>query len=150
MDALTAEFEGLIKEHDLKTKAGEDLIDDVLTYALFPQVGLNFIQNRGNPDAFEPAPTGKAEAPTTDTGDSIYTVEVEGKSYTVTVNNGGDITGLAALGGNNDSAGAGAATPETSVAKGGDPVAAPLAGNVIKTPLAVGAQVFPGICVDIV
>ena len=28
-----------------------------LTYALFPQVGLKFLQNRDNPDAFEPVPT---------------------------------------------------------------------------------------------
>ena len=29
------------------------------TYALFPQIGLKFLENRGNPAAFEPAPTGK-------------------------------------------------------------------------------------------
>ena len=27
-----------------------------MTYALFPQIGLKFLQNRDNPDAFEPAP----------------------------------------------------------------------------------------------
>ena len=34
-----------------------------LTYALFPQVGLKFLENRGNPDAFEPVP-GSVPAPT--------------------------------------------------------------------------------------
>ncbi len=48
---------------DLLTKAESDgialateQVDDVLTYALFPQVGLNFLKNRNNPDAFEPVP----------------------------------------------------------------------------------------------
>lgn len=31
-------------------------VDDTLTYALFPQVGLKFLKNRNNPSAFEPLP----------------------------------------------------------------------------------------------
>ncbi len=31
--------------------------DDTLTYILFPNPGLKFLQNRNNPDAFEPVPT---------------------------------------------------------------------------------------------
>jgi len=145
MDALTQEFEGLVTEHKLETKAGEAFIDDVLTYALFPQVGLNFIQNRNNPDAFEPIPTGKAAstAPTTDAGDEIYTVEVEGQSYTVTVTEGGDISGIAANGGALVAASS-SASSNTPVASGGDPVAAPLAGNVINIPVSVGQQVSAG------
>jgi len=145
MDALTQEFEGLVTEHKLETKAGEAFIDDVLTYALFPQVGLNFIQNRNNPDAFEPIPTGKAAstAPTTDAGDEIYTVEVEGQSYTVTVTEGGDISGIAANGGALVAASS-SASSNTTVASGGDPVAAPLAGNVINIPVSVGQQVSAG------
>ena len=53
-DKLTAELEGIAKEKDIKL--AEAVVDDVLTYALFPQIGLKFLQNRGNPDAFEPAP----------------------------------------------------------------------------------------------
>ena len=34
----------------------DNIIDDVLTYALFPQVALYFFKNRGNPSAFEPVP----------------------------------------------------------------------------------------------
>jgi oxaloacetate decarboxylase alpha subunit len=39
-----------------KIRLSSDVVDDVLTYALFPQIGIRFLQNRGNPDAFEPAP----------------------------------------------------------------------------------------------
>ncbi|RBP49706.1 sodium-extruding oxaloacetate decarboxylase subunit alpha [Arenicella xantha] len=142
MDSLTQEFTDLAKQHALKTKQGEQLVDDVLTYALFPQVGLKFLQNRDNPSAFEPVPTGKisAAAPTTDGGEGVYTVEVDGQQFTVTVTDGGDITGLVEIG----------AQPQTStstpapVATGGTPVNAPLAGNVINIPVKVGQQVTSG------
>ena len=141
MDALAAEFQGLVDEHKLDAKQGDDFIDDVLSYALFPQVGLNFIKNRNNPSAFEPAPTGKAasSAPTNDAGEEIYTVDVDGHSYTVTVTEGGDISGIAPLGGNSDKA-------ESTAAplSGGEPITAPLAGNVINIPVTVGQQVAAG------
>ncbi len=62
-DKLAAEMETLTqaltdKAAEEGVSLAEDTIDDVLTYALFPQVGWKFLQNRGNPDAFEPAPTG--------------------------------------------------------------------------------------------
>ena len=139
--ALTEEFKGLVQEHDLQTKQDDQFIDDVLTYALFPQVGLNFIQNRDNPSAFEPVPTGKAktEPAKTDAGDEIYTVEVEGQSYTVTVTDGGDISAIAPTGETSASA------PAAPIAIGaGEPVAAPLAGNVINVPVSVGQQVNAG------
>lgn len=50
MQRLTAELEGLAREKNIKL--AEDAIDDVLTYALFPQIGLKFLENRGNPSAF--------------------------------------------------------------------------------------------------
>jgi len=144
MDSLVAEFKGLADKESLNVKAGDDFIDDVLTYALFTQVGLNFIKNRNNPDAFEPVPTGKAasSAPTTDAGDEIYTVDVEGKSYTVTVNDGGDITGLAPVGG--AAATSNAAPAAGAALSGGEPINAPLSGNVINIPVSVGQQVSAG------
>ncbi len=38
------------------SKLAEHDVDDVLIYALFPQVGLKFLANRDNPAAFEPPP----------------------------------------------------------------------------------------------
>lgn len=146
MDALTTEFEGLVKEHSLSVKQGDQFVDDVLTYALFPQVGLNFIQNRNNPSAFEPIPTGKAKssAPKTDAGDEIYTVSVEGQSYTVTIAEGGDLTGIAPIGGPVLAGTANDTAPNQSILTGGDPVAAPLAGNVISVPVSSGQMVKAG------
>src|SRR3990167_2238553 len=127
MDKLTAELKGIAKEKGIKLAADE--IDDVLTYALFPQIGLKFLENRGNPEAFEPAPTGK-EQPAREAGKpEVYTVEVNGKSFVVQVNEGGDIDGIKPVGGASASAaGAVAAVP----VGGGEPQAAPLAGNIFK------------------
>ena len=58
MDKLTAELKELAKAEDIKLVDNE--VDDVLIYALFAQVGIKFLKNRGNPDAFEPAPDSAA------------------------------------------------------------------------------------------
>ena len=138
LETLTAELQELAVEKGIELTSGEGEIDDVLTYALFPQVGLKFLQNRGNPDAFEPVPTGAAAVPTNDAGEDIYTVEVEGKSYTVTVANGGDISGIVSLDGSaSESA---VAVPAT----GGEPVNAPLAGTVVKVLVKPGQKVAEG------
>ncbi len=137
LQALTLELEGLSAEHGFQLSSGEGQIDDVLTYSLFPQVGLKFLQNRDNPSAFEPVPTGKkAAAVTNDAGEGVYTVTVEGVSYTVTVNNGGDVSGIAPLG----------QQPSTVAApvSGGEPVPAPLSGVIIKVLVKPGQRVVEG------
>jgi oxaloacetate decarboxylase alpha subunit len=138
LESLTLELEGLSAEHGFDLCAGEGQIDDVLTYSLFPQVGLKFLQNKNNPDAFEPVPTGKSKVQTNDAGEEIYTVEVEGKSYTVAVTDGGDVSAIAGAG---SSANAPSGAPVTS---GGEPVAAPLAGTVVKVLVQPGQQVAEG------
>ncbi len=54
MDRLTTELEGLARDKGITLAPA--VVDDVLIYALFPQVGLKFLENRGNPAAFEPPP----------------------------------------------------------------------------------------------
>jgi len=138
MDKLTAELKGIAKEKGIKLAA--DAIDDVLTYALFPQIGLKFLENRGNPAAFEPAPTGK-EAPAREAGKpEVYTVEVNGKSFVVQVNEGGDIEGLKPVG----AAGGAAPAAAPVAAGGGEPQAAPLAGNIFKVLVQPGQVVEEG------
>lgn len=137
MDKLTAELKGIAKEKGIRLAADE--IDDVLTYALFPQIGLKFLENRGNPAAFEPAPTGK-EAPAREAGKpEVYTVEVGGKSYVVQVNEGGDIEGLKAVG-----SGANSAAVVAAPVGAGESQNAPLAGNIFKVLVQPGQVVEEG------
>ena len=138
MDKLSAELKGIAREKGIKLAVDE--IDDVLTYALFPQIGLKFLENRGNPAAFEPAPTGK-ETPAREAGKpEVYTVEVNGKSFVVQVGEGGDIEGIKPVGG------AASAAPAAAPAAvgGGEPQAAPLAGNIFKVLVQPGQVVEEG------
>lgn len=139
MDKLTAELKGIAKEKGIKL--AKDEIDDVLTYALFPQIGLKFLENRGNPAAFEPAPTG-GELPAREAGKpEVYTVEVNGKSFVVQVNEGGDIEGLKPVGG---AAGSAVASAAVAPVGAGEPQAAPLAGNIFKVLVQPGQMVEEG------
>jgi oxaloacetate decarboxylase alpha subunit len=86
MDKLTAELGGLTAEKGLvfSNDSSEGDIDDVLTYALFPQIGLQFFENRHNPDAFEPAPTledSPAGSAVSTDNNGAYTVSLNGKTY---------------------------------------------------------------------
>jgi len=145
LDKLTLELRGLAQEKNIKLAPGDREIDDVLTYALFPQVGLKFLENRDNPEAFEPIPTlESAQAATapiplaTDT--KVYTIGVNGQSYVVEVAEGGDISavGLAQV--------AMTATPAPAAlpVTGGEAVTAPLAGNIWKIHAMPGQAVQEG------
>ncbi|HAU6352138.1 oxaloacetate decarboxylase, partial [Klebsiella oxytoca] len=112
-EAITCRPADLLKpelaqlEADVKRQAqekgivlAENAIDDVLTVALFPQIGLKFLENRNNPAAFEPVPQAEEVKPAAKAAkpaaSGVYTVEVEGKAFVVKVSDGGDISQLTA------------------------------------------------------
>lgn len=144
MDKLTAELKQLASEKGFKLAEAE--VDDVLTYALFPQIGLKFLENRGNPDAFEPVPTGQemvaasSKAPAKAGEPEVYTVTVDGKEFVVQVADGGDITGIKPVGESQAAAPATAAVP----AGEGEAQPAPLAGNIFKVLVNEGDAVEEG------
>lgn len=135
IEKLTNELKTLAQEKNIRL--ADNLIDDVLTYALFPQIGLKFLENRDNPDAFEPVPTGH-ELLEQATGPQAYTVEVNGKTFVIQVNEGGDIEGLKPIGA------ATACEPAPVPAGAGDPQGAPLAGNIFKVLVKPGQSVAEG------
>jgi len=139
MDKLTAELRKLAEEKGIKL--AKDEIDDVLTYALFPQIGLKFLEKRGDASAFEPMPTGIEQAAREAGVAEVYTVEVNGKSFVVQVNEGGDIEGLKPTG----EAPAGPIGAASAPAAGaGEPQLAPLAGNIFKVLVQPGQLVQEG------
>ncbi|TVU68408.1 MULTISPECIES: sodium-extruding oxaloacetate decarboxylase subunit alpha [Cobetia] len=150
MERLRTELKAKATEEGITLEGGERETDDVLTYALFPQIGLKFLRNRGNPDAFEPAPQAPGEvavpavasAPTPGaavSGPQTYTLNVNGKQYVVEVAEGGDITQVQASG-----AATTPATAPTIPTSSGEPVNAPLAGNIFKVNVSVGDSVAEG------
>ena len=161
-DNIAPELETLSKELDelaekKQLSLSDDKIDDVLTYALFPQIGLKFIENRGNPDAFEPAPSEQesqsshapkpAEAKSNSQGDTTsetYDVNVDGKVYRVEVAPSGTLTSVTPASGSQTQA-----QPQTNSAAPSDSTAsqsidAPLAGNVFKVLVRNGDSVSEG------
>jgi len=146
MDKLTAELQAHVVNDNIELETGEREADDVLTYALFPQVGLKFLANRNNPDAFEPAPalaTEKAAAVTTSvtpSGPETYTVNVNGESYVVEVDAGGEITHY-----ENAAVGSAPSAPVAPAPVGaGEAVTAPLAGTIWKVEVNAGQAVQQG------
>ncbi len=141
LESLTEQLLEEAKQRGISLKTGEDQIDDVLTYALFAQVGLKFLENRDNPDAFEPVPTGReGGAILTPDGEELYTVTVEGKAYTVTVANGGEVSNISPV----LAQGSVASSGSSGGGGGGEPMPAPLAGNVFKVLVSPGQQVAEG------
>ncbi|MBL3528236.1 MAG: sodium-extruding oxaloacetate decarboxylase subunit alpha [gamma proteobacterium endosymbiont of Lamellibrachia anaximandri] len=142
MDKLTNEFDLLAKEKGLRV--ADAVVDDVLIYALFPQVGLKFLENRDNPDAFEPVPGQEPEAsvaaaPVSNEEPGFYQVEVNGVAYDVKVTAGGEVSGIQPA----PAASAASAAPAPAAA-GGGLVSSPLAGNIFKIKVAKGQSVAAG------
>ena len=128
-------------------KLADNAVDDALIVALFPQIAWKFLENRNNPAAFEPAPTGNesavenkpvSKAAPTASGSVVYTVELEGKAFVVKVSEGGDISHVATT--------APQAAPQAAPAPatGGTPVTAPMAGNIWKVVATEGQTVAAG------
>lgn len=140
LEKLEAEVESLATEHGFALRDGDKKIDDVLTYALFPQVGAKFLQYRGDASQFEPAP-GVEPAVKTEAGEELYTVTVEGTTYNVTVTDGGDVTGVGVAGQSSSSTvSSSPSSPSAQVT----PVPAPLAGNIVRVEVTEGDFVEEG------
>lgn len=147
MDKLLAEVKQQAVEKGITLT--KDEIDDALIVALFPQIGWKFLENRGNPAAFEPAPTletakaveSKVEKPVSSVGSAVYTVELEGKAFVVKVSEGGDISNIAPVTAPTPVANL---APQATASGSGEPVNAPMAGNIIKVVVAEGQQVAEG------
>jgi oxaloacetate decarboxylase alpha subunit len=144
-EQLTTELKGIAKEKSITLASAE--VDDVLTYALFPQIGLKFLENRNNPDAFEPVPSADKPSASKGSEKGVYTVDVNGKSYVASVDGAGAVSVTIngktyntsiAEGGNVSEASA--AAPESA----GLEIPAPLAGNIFKVLVQPGDVVEEG------
>jgi len=141
LDKLRIELADKAKELGFKLAAETD--DDVMTYALFNQIGLQFLKNRGNPDAFEPLPSADdLVVKATDKGPETYTVNVEGKSYVVEVSQGGDITQIIPSTAQSAPVATQSAVVSSGVVK--STMTAPLSGNIFKVLVANGQAVKAG------
>ncbi|MDB2553539.1 sodium-extruding oxaloacetate decarboxylase subunit alpha [Gammaproteobacteria bacterium] len=116
----------------------ENVEDDTLTYALFPQVGLKFLKNRNNPEVFEPAPGVEPVAiEGYSSAQGVYAVEMNGGRYEVRVSNGGELSSIT------ETHAAASAIPAAAV-NVTHALSAPIAGDVYRVEVAVGDNVVEG------
>ncbi|WP_028864543.1 sodium-extruding oxaloacetate decarboxylase subunit alpha [Psychromonas aquimarina] len=148
MDTIAAELKKVAAEKGIKL--AEQEIDDALIYALFPEIGLKFLENRNNPDAFEPVPSADdlkpaAAAPAAEKGKvESYSVAVDGQLFNVQVGPEGSISGITAAPDSAPAAPA-ASAPAAPVSNAeGEDLPAPLAGNIFKVLVNQGEQVSEG------
>lgn len=144
-ELATLEAELLKEAQEQGLTLADDQIDDVLTYALFPQVGLKFIKNRNNPDAFEPVPSVEdksSKAPSKSVSNSNkmkaeqYSVKVDGKVYGVVVAQGGELKEVTLKDSEH--------IPQSASVASGETLNAPLAGNIFKIKVKAGQVVNEG------
>jgi oxaloacetate decarboxylase (Na+ extruding) subunit alpha len=144
VEKLTGELREIVTKKGIRV--GEHEIDDVLTYALFPQVGLKFLENRDNPSAFEPLPSAadaapKAAAPAV-AGGEAFTVTGGGRTFTVQVSATGAGAAAAAAASALGASGTVPAVAAAPAQKASMP--SPLAGNIWKVEVQPGQNVEEG------
>lgn len=136
LDKLTNELISLASKESIQLAKAQ--VDDVLTYALFPQIGIKFLKNRNKPEAFEPVPSAQAEvvsaaSTSATTAPESYDVHVNGKNYQVTVAPSGSVSSVMPV-----------TKPQTPAAASTTTIDAPLAGNIFKLNVRQGDQVNEG------
>jgi oxaloacetate decarboxylase (Na+ extruding) subunit alpha len=139
-DLLKPEWDQVVK--DCKGKCTTE--EDMLSYALFPKVALEFFKNReqGFPSKKEtttPAPAAqpKAKLATPIAGSGTYTVNVNGQLFSVQVSLGGG-------GAPQQNLSTPAPAVQTVPSTNGTSVTSPLPGSVFSLKVAVGDQVSEG------
>jgi oxaloacetate decarboxylase alpha subunit len=131
LEILESEFDKIVLEKNIRV--ADEKIDDLLTYALFPQVGIQFLENRDNPDFFEPTPKEEINLPSNEKNEGVYTVSFKGQSYTVSVSDGGTITSMGTSSDESSSdSGDSQEESNTPLANGKEDVSAPLSGTIWK------------------
>lgn len=142
LESLTTELTDIARKESIKT--ADDLVDDVLTYALFPQIGLKFLKNRDNPEAFEPVPSeskvaAQPSSPNTsgESEVSLYSVRVDGQVFDVEVAKNGSLKNV-------QRSEQVVSSTQASAVTSGTALNAPLAGNIFKVLVRTGETVNAG------
>ena len=121
------EFKDITAEKNIQAEAS---IENVLIYAMFPEIGLNFLENIKNPDFFESEPL-----EITEITDSSYLVTVDDQQYSVTLKADNSVTI------NGDSQIKESLLSSDAAIGAGQVIEAPLGGNIFRTMVSEGESV---------
>ena len=125
--SVEEEFKNTIAEKNISAEAS---IENILIFAMFPEIGLNFLENINTPDFFESEPLEINEIT-----DSSYLVTVDDQEYSVTLKADNSVT----INGNSQIQ---EVSPSiTSAVGAGKVIEAPLGGNIFRTMVSEGESV---------
>ena len=125
--SVEEEFKNTIAEKNISAEAS---IENILIFAMFPEIGLNFLENINTPDYFESEPLEINEIT-----DSSYLVTVDDQEYSVTLKADNSVT----INGNSRTQ---EVSPSIISAVGaGKVIEAPLGGNIFRTMVSEGESV---------
>ena len=127
---IVENFNSALIAKDLKIDCSDE---NILTYAMFPEIGLAFLEHQSDPDFFETEPADILEQ-----ADSSYIVSIDDKEYSVVVksNNSVEINGSSVKSTNEQPSHAAQAGP-------GSIINAPLGGNIFKLIAQEGQSLEP-------
>ena len=120
-------FSQAIQEKNLVTDASDE---NILTYAMFPEVGLAFLEHQSDPDYFEAEPADIKKK-----SDESYLVSIDDKEYAVTVRSNNSIEINGSLEAHSLS------QPSSNLPVSGSIISAPLGGNIFKVVATESQQV---------
>jgi oxaloacetate decarboxylase alpha subunit len=152
-DALPNELGKMEAELKAKLQTPHVSVEDVLTYAMFPQVALTFFAKRHKgPVTFEVIAETAKPAPAAAKASGTYTVDVNGKSYAVSSRPGKEDSRIVEVNGAEyhivvTARGASENTPGHPKASSGsapETVVAPMPGDIIKLTCEDGEEVEAG------
>ena len=156
-DLIEPEWDKMVEES--KKAGGNGSDEDVLTYAMFPNVAPKFFAERAKGPVDAASTFAKKEAPAAAAKENkggSYTVNVNGTAYNVTTGPAGDSMSVNVNGtaynvtfGAAGAAPAAAAAPAAQVT-GGVEIKAPVAGTLLRHAVAAGTKVNKGDTVIIV
>ena len=122
--SVEEEFKNTIAEKNILAEASTE---NILIFAMFPEIGLNFLENINTPDFFESEPLEINEIT-----DSSYLVTVDDQEYSVTLKADNSVT----INGNSQTQ---EVSPSIISAVGaGKVIEAPLGGNIFRTMVSEG------------
>ena len=127
---IVENFNSALIEKDLKIDCSDE---NILTYAMFPEIGLAFLEHQSDPDFFETEPADILEQ-----ADSSYLVSIDDKEYSVVVksNNSVEINGSSVKSTNEQPS-------HAAQAGSGSIINAPLGGNIFKLIAQEGQSLEP-------
>ena len=125
LETIKNKLADAIDEHSLDIELNED---NILIFAMFPEIGLQFLKNINNPEFFEEEPLSFKSR-----GSEGYSVNVNGEEYVISINPLGEIEFADGVAANTSATNA----QQTSTSNA-QPINAQLGGNIFKVLCKVG------------